>query len=181
MLKLLFPFGLVRSINPITAIGIGTSGIGLLKSLFDGGGGGVDFDRLISQLRQTGGAAAKQNQAILGQSLAGGSRLQRQNVLGRQQNRDTEALFNAETEALRLLLGTQVQRDRVKFAKQQQLLSSLSLLGSSLGQLSQGGVKAGKTSGGAGGGAASLDFNTLMVLLKALQGGGDPDTGLGAQ
>jgi len=173
-IRLLFPFGIVRNVDPVTAISLGTAGIGLVKSLFSGGGNNDNIlKQILSQLRTTGGATAKQNQAILGQSLAGGSRLQAQSATGRQLNRDTEATFNAEQRAIRQFLGTQIQRDRLEAAKNQQFQATLSQIGSVLGALKQGGVKGGNAKTAGAGGNNGFEIKDLIQLMQFFQQGGD--------
>jgi len=157
------------SFGPI-GTGIG-AGVGFLSGIFSGHGGNKNdaiLRQILSQLRTTGGATARQNQAILGQSLAGGSRLQAQSATARQLNRDTEATFNAEQRAIRQFLGTQIQRDRLQFAQDQQFRSTLSQIGSILGAFKQGKVKTdGKTAGTSG-----FEIKDLVQLMQFFQQGG---------
>ncbi len=162
------------SFGPI-GTGIG-AGFGFLSGIFSGHGKNNDdaiLKQLLSQLRTTGGATARQNQAILGQSLAGGSRLQAQSATARQLNRSTEATFNAEQHAIRQFLGTQIQRDRLKLAQDQQSSATLSQIGSILGTLKQGGAKENtKTGPGpSASGAGGVDIKDVIAIMQLLQGG----------
>jgi len=151
--------------------GIG-AGVGFLSGIFSGHGGNNNdaiLKQILSQLRTTGGATARQNQAILGQSLAGGSRLQAQSATARQLNRDTEATFNAEQRAIRQFLGTQIQRDRLQFEKDQQSRNSLSQIGSILGALKQGGVKGNTKTGTQSAGVGGVDMKDVIAIMQLLQ------------
>jgi len=147
--------------------GIG-AGVGFLSGIFSGHGDNNDaiLKQILSQLRTTGGATARQNQAILGQSLAGGSRLQAQSATARQLNRDTEATFNAEQRAIRQFLGAQIQRDRLQAIKDQQFKQNLSQIGSILGAFKQGKVKTDGKTGTSGGG---LELKDIIALFQAMQ------------
>jgi hypothetical protein len=144
--------------GPGTVIG---GALGALAGLF-GGGGGPSIEELLERSRRniikTGGAAGKLQEHILGQSLAGASSLQKQAVLGRQQNAQLEALFNALTDVERQALQLMVQEQSRKNAAQQQ---SLFGIGGGLGQLLTGGVPQQQTGGG------GVDLNALVKLLQA--------------
>lgn len=124
------------------AVAVAPTVISTISSLFSGGGGS-NIEDMIKMLRkqtiQTSGAAGKLDEAILGQNLAGSSRLQKQNVLGRQQNRQLEALFNQLSEddqrALSLLLRSQGQQDRLRFARNQSLFANISQIAQNLPDL----------------------------------------------
>lgn len=155
--------------GPGTAIG---AVAGALLGLFGGGGGNkINTDEILKKLRsniiQTGGASRKLNQAILGQNLAGASRLQRQAALGQQQNRDIEALFNtlsgAELRALQIALGAQAQQERLKALRNQQLFSQLADIGSALPALFGRNTQQQPQTGG------GIDLNALLQLLQVQQ------------
>lgn len=165
-------------INP-TNIGLAISAANTAKSLFSGGGGGgdtPDYNTLLQQIRQRasnyGGAAQRQNEAIVKQNLAGSSKAQTTNVLGEQLNRDIGSLFQslsqAEVQALRMLFGAKQQQEYLKAQSNRDLLGTLSGLGEALGQLQAGGVKNGKTQTKQTGNTGNVDLGQLLDVLSKL-------------
>lgn len=154
------------AINPGT-IAAALSIANTIKSLFSKKSGGGDlpsYDKLLPQLREKfssfGGAAQRQNEAILKQGLAGSSKAKSQSVLGQQLNQDVGAIFQAlseaEIQALRMLIGAKSQQEYLKAQQDRDLLDNLSKLGSAFGALKEGGVS---KEGG-------MDFQQLIGLLS---------------
>lgn len=154
-------------INP-TTISLALAAANTVKGMFGGKGDDIDRDEILKQLRsrfgRVGGAAQRQNEAILKQNLAGSSKAKSTSVLSQQLNRDIGSMFqnlsDAERHALGLLFRRKMQQDVFKEQQERDRLSNLTNLFSALGALKEGGVK---------GEGSGLTPEKLVELLSNMQ------------